>query len=78
MASFIVVLICVPFASNPRRGGIAVSFAAGALIALVYFVLFRIMQSAGYNGKIPENAAAWAINALFFVVGVFSMLKARK
>lgn len=78
MASFIVVLICIPFAANPRRGGIAVSFAAGALIALIYFVLFRIMQSAGYNGKIPEDVAAWSVNGLFLLVGIVVMLRARK
>jgi lipopolysaccharide export system permease protein len=78
MASLIVVLVCIPFAANPRRGGIAVSFAVGALIALVYFVLFRVTQSAGYNGKIPEDVAAWAVNGLFFIVGVIAMVKARK
>ena len=78
LASLIVVLICIPYASNPRRGGIAVSIAVGALISLVYFVLFRILQSAGYNEKIPSLVAVWGINALFFVIGIISLLKARK
>lgn len=78
LASFIVLLISIPFAANPRRGGIAVSFAVGALIALIYFVLFRILQSAGYNEKIPEWMAVWGVNGLFFLIGVASMLKARK
>ncbi len=78
VSSFIVLLISIPFASNPRRGGIAVSFAAGALIALVYFVLFRILQSAGYNEKIPAELAVWGVNGLFFLIGVAAMLKARK
>jgi len=78
LASFIVVLIAVPFASNPRRGGIAVSFATGALIALAYFVLFRITQTAGYNGKIPVEVAAWGVNGLFFAVGAILMWRARK
>jgi len=78
VASIIIVLICIPFASNPRRGGIAVSIAAGALIALAYFVLFRVLQSAGYNDKIPEEAAAWGVNAVFLLVGLALMLKARK
>ncbi len=78
LASFIVILISIPFASNPRRGGIAVSFAVGALIALIYFVLFRILQSAGYNEKIPAWVAIWGVNGLFFLIGAVSMLKARK
>ncbi|UCC44031.1 MAG: LptF/LptG family permease [Candidatus Zixiibacteriota bacterium] len=78
MTSFIVALICIPFAANPRRGGIAVSFALGAVIALVYFVLFRVTQSAGYNEKIPQELAVWGVNGLFLLVGLVSMLKARK
>ena len=78
LTSAIVMLICIPFAANPRRGGVAVSFATGAVIALVYFVLFRIMQSAGYNEKIPQELAVWGVNGLFFIIGLFFMLKARK
>lgn len=78
MTSFIVMLICIPFASNPRRAGIAVSFAVGAAIALGYFVLFRIMQSLGYNEKIPADLAVWGVNALYFVIGSILMIGARK
>jgi lipopolysaccharide export LptBFGC system permease protein LptF len=78
LASVIIVFICIPFASNPRRGGIAVSIAVGALIALLYFVLFRVLQSAGYNDKIPKELAVWGVNAAFFAVGIILMLKARK
>lgn len=78
LSSFIVLLISIPFASNPRRGGVAVSFAAGALIALVYFVLFRVLQSAGYNEKIPQWLSIWGVNGLFLMIGLGAMLKARK
>jgi lipopolysaccharide export system permease protein len=78
ISSCIVVLLCIPFASNPRRGGIAVSFAAGALVSLSYFVLFRTLQSAGYSEKIPMELAVWGVNGLFLLIGVVSMIKARK
>jgi len=78
LASFIVVLICIPFASNPRRAGIAVSIATGALMALVYFVLFRMLQSAGWNDKIPVELAAWGVNGLFFLIGLILMWRAPK
>jgi len=78
VASCIVVLLSVPFASNPRRGGIAVSFAVGAGMSLSYFVLFRTLQSAGYSEKIPSELAVWGVNGLFFLIGVISMLRARK
>ena len=78
LSSFIVVLICVPFASNPRRAGIAVSIAVGSGIALAYFVLFRMLQSAGWNDKIPEDVAAWGVNGLFFIIGLILMWRAPK
>ncbi|MDH3892193.1 MAG: LptF/LptG family permease [candidate division Zixibacteria bacterium] len=78
LSSCIVVLICIPFASNPRRGGIAVSFALGTLVSLVYFVMFRSLQSAGYNEKVPKELAVWGVNGLFFLIGIISMWRARK
>jgi lipopolysaccharide export system permease protein len=78
VTSVIVVLICLPFASNPRRGGVAVSFAMGAGLALLYFIMFRIMQSAGYNEKISPDLAVWGVNGLFFLVGIVLMIRAKK
>jgi lipopolysaccharide export system permease protein len=78
LTSVIVMMICIPFASNPRRAGVAVSFAGGALITLVYVVLFRIVHSAGYNGKIPEDLSVWGVNGLFFLIGLALIFKARK
>ncbi len=78
LASFIVVLLSIPFAANPRKGGIAVSFSIGALIALVYFVLFKVLQSAGYNEKVPDYVAVWGVNTLFFLIGLIGLIKARK
>lgn len=78
LASFIVVLLSIPFAANPRRGGIAVSFSVGALIALVYFVMFKVLQSAGYNERVPDYVAVWGVNAFFFMLGLGALIKARK
>ena len=76
--SFIVMFICIPVASNPRRSGVAMSFAIASGVSLVYFVIFKITQSLGYSGKLPPNVAAWGINAAFLVVGLIIFLKARK
>ena len=78
LSTVMVVLLCIPFASNPRRGGIAVSVASGAIISLIYFVLFRTLQSAGYNERIPKELAAWGVNAAFLLLGLIAMIKARK
>ncbi|UCD18284.1 MAG: LptF/LptG family permease [Candidatus Zixiibacteriota bacterium] len=77
-SSFIVILICVPIASNPKRGGIAVSFALGAAIALFYFVCFKVLQSLGYSAKLNADFAAWLINGIFLLLGIIIMFTARK
>jgi len=77
-ASFIIILISVPIASSPKRGGVAISFALGAGIALIYFVSFKVIQSFAHNGLLDPDIAAWSINAFFLVVGLSIMLRARK
>ncbi len=77
-SSFIVILICVPLASNPKRGGIAISFAVGSGIAMLYFVCFKVIQSLGYGEKLHPDLAAWLINGIFLLVGLVIMLRARK
>ncbi len=77
-ASFIVILICVPIASNPKRGGIAVSFALGAGIALIYFIAFKVIQSLGHSGRLDADVAAWSINTVFLLIGLVIMFRARK
>jgi lipopolysaccharide export system permease protein len=77
-SSFIVILICVPIASNPKRGGVAVSFASGSGIALLYFVAYKITQSLGYNERLHPDLAAWLINGIFLLVGFIIMWKAKK
>jgi lipopolysaccharide export system permease protein len=78
LASFIIVLLAVPLASDPRRGSLAIGFAFSAGIAFVYILLFEIGQKLGTEGTIPPAFAAWGANALFFVVGLILMIKARK
>lgn len=77
-ASFIVILICIPIASNPKRGGVAVSFAIGAGIALTYFVCFKVVQSLGYSGRLEPDIAAWLVNGVFLLVGLGIITIARK
>lgn len=76
--SFIVMFICIPVASNPRRSGVAMSFAIASGVSLVYFVIFKVTQSLGYSGKLPPDAAAWSINAAFLLIGLLIFFKARK
>lgn len=76
--SFIVMFICVPMASNPRRSGVAMSFAIASLISLLYVVVFKVTQSLGYSGTLPPDAAAWSINIAFLAVGIIVFVRSHK
>ncbi|MFH1893439.1 MAG: LptF/LptG family permease [Candidatus Zixiibacteriota bacterium] len=78
LASFIIVLLAVPLASDPRRGSVAIGFAFSAGIAFFYILLFEIGQKLGTDGSIPPLLASWGVNGLFLLVGIILMLKARK
>lgn len=78
LTCFIVMFICIPVASNPRRSGVAMSFAIASGVSLVYFVIFKVTQSLGYSGTISPDMAAWSINVLFTVVGLTLFFKAHK
>ena len=76
--SFIVMFICVPLASNPKRSGVAMSFALASGISLIYFVIFKVTQSLGYSGKLSPDMAAWSINIVFLLFGIFVLAKSHK
>lgn len=76
--SFIVIFLCVPLASNPRRSGVAVSFAIASSVSLIYVVIFKVTQSLGYSGRISPDLAAWSINVIFLFIGVVAFLRAHK
>jgi lipopolysaccharide export system permease protein len=78
LASFIIVLLAVPLASDPRRGSLAIGFAFSAGISFIYILLFETGQKLGTEGTLHPVIAAWGVNVLFFLVGLALLIKARK
>ncbi len=76
--SFIVMFISIPLASNPKRSGVAMSFAIASGISLLYFVIFKVTQSLGYSGKLPPDMSAWLINVVFLILGLAIFIRSRK
>lgn len=63
---FVMLWIAIPFALRLRRGGIAISFGASVLIAIVYLSVFGIAMELGRVDRIDPVFAAWLANGLFF------------
>ncbi|MCJ7507823.1 MAG: LPS export ABC transporter permease LptG [candidate division Zixibacteria bacterium] len=76
--SLILVLLAAPLAANPRRSGLAISFALGLFISFAYYILLQIFRSLGYNQKLTPFLAAWLANIIFLIVGMVILMKVEK
>jgi lipopolysaccharide export system permease protein len=77
-ASLIVVLFGVPFASQKKRGGLAIQFAVAIGIAFVYLAFTKVSFTFGYTGQINPILTAWMANGLFLLLAIGVMLKVQK
>ena len=78
LANFILVLIGAPLAANPRRSGPSVGFGLSIIISFIFFVLLRIGQALGNNGKLPPLLGASLGDLVFLVIGIGLFIKAKK
>ena len=78
LANLILVLIAVPMAARRRRGGQAVRFGIGLLVAFAYLALQKLTEPFGYERALAPVLAAWLPHVLFAVVALFLIVRARK
>jgi lipopolysaccharide export system permease protein len=77
-SALIVVLFGVPFASQKKRGGLAVQFSVALGIAFIYLAFTKISFTFGYSGEIPPVLTAWLANGLFIIIAIIVMLRVQK
>ncbi len=77
-ANFVVILFGVPFASVKRRGGLAVQIGAALVISFVYLIFTKLGQTLGFSIGFPPLLSAWLANILFFISGIFVLIKSPK
>jgi len=76
--SLIVVLFGVPFASQKKRGGLALEFAVAIGIAFFYLAFTKVSFTFGYSGAINPILTAWMANAIFISIAIFVMARVQK
>lgn len=76
--NFVIIILGIPLAANPRRSGGSVGFGLSVIISFIYFVILRAGNSLGYNHDLPPFLAATIGNIIFLVIGSAMFLKARK
>ena len=77
-ANFVIILFGAPIAAHKRRSGIAVGIGISLLVCFIYFLFIRTGQVLGHEGTLEPWLGAWIGNIVFGVLGIFTMLKARK
>lgn len=75
----IMAFLGVPFALQKGRGSsIAVGIGLSLGIGVVYFILQSLVLAFGYSGALPPIVAAWAVNLIFLMVGVWLLLNSQE
>jgi lipopolysaccharide export system permease protein len=78
-ASFLMVLISIPFSIHKQRtGGAAKGFAIAVLIAFFYWTLASIGASLGHSGSLPPVVAAWFANLFFVIASVIVLIRMQR
>lgn len=73
--TLIMALLAFPFALSAGRRGTVAGIVAAIVVAIVYWVSSGFLAALGGLGQIPPAAAAWAPDALFFLAGVYLLLR---
>lgn len=76
-ANFIVILFGVPFASVKKKGGIAIQIGAAMVIAFAYLIFTEISKTIGLSADLDPMLVGWSANAIFFVAGIFVLIKTK-
>lgn len=76
--SFIVVLFGVPFASQKKRGGLALEFAVAIGIAFAYMAFTKVSQTFGYTGSTDPFLTAWLANIIFLAISIIVVSRVQK
>ncbi len=78
-ASFVFILIAVPFGLRPvRGGGTGLGFGLAVAIVFVYYVISTVFLSVGALATGLAGIAAWTPNLLFTVIGAWLLRRASR
>jgi lipopolysaccharide export system permease protein len=77
-SALIVIFFGIPFSSNQRKSGAAVTIAITALISAVYLVMTEISKTFSYGGSLDPIVIAWMANGAFLFVGLLNLIRVER
>jgi lipopolysaccharide export LptBFGC system permease protein LptF len=76
-ACFIAVLLGAPFGHATARQGVLRGVIACITTFLGYYALQTLMLAFGKSGKIPALMAAWSVNLMLLLIGLWLLRRMR-
>ncbi len=78
LVNLIVVFMGVVLASGPRKTTIASGFGFTLAVSFGYYLFMNFGKSLGHNGTIPPLAAGWSGNAVYALICIVLLARARR
>lgn len=76
LASLVLMIVGISFSAKQNKGGFLIGLGAALGLALAYYLILNTGQMLGETLLDPA-AGAWLANILFFIPGVFFLIRAR-
>lgn len=75
LISVILVLIGIPIALGTKKGGTPLAISLGIVVCFFYLISLGISRSFGLSGLLPPGLSAWSANLVFFLFGIYLMMR---
>ncbi|MFO7980879.1 MAG: LptF/LptG family permease [Candidatus Aminicenantes bacterium] len=77
LATFVIVLLGIPFAFTMGKRGTLVGIGMSFVIVIIYWGAIGIFKSLGYAGYISPFLGAWGPNLIFGLIGLYMIFNLR-
>jgi lipopolysaccharide export LptBFGC system permease protein LptF len=74
VVAVVMALLGIPFAFTVGRHGALHGIAISLVLAILYWICFRIFEALGRNAFLPPELAMWVPNVLFAAAAVYLLL----
>jgi lipopolysaccharide export system permease protein len=74
----IMVLVGIPISMKLEKTGTPFAVSLGVCLCFLYYVVLGLARSLGLSGILPPILSAWLANLIFFLFGVYLMMKVER
>ena len=75
LINLVMVLFGIPIALELKKGGTPMAVSLGVAVCFLYLVTLGLARSLGLSGILPPLLSAWLANTVFFLSGLYLMVR---